>query len=60
MGQRVPGPRKRYTPLKDNTKSFPYENRCECYKKLASRLWPVLFILTYFFLTHTLSSYAGK
>ena len=30
--------------------SFPYENHCECYKKLASRSWPVLFTLTYFFL----------
>ena len=29
--------------------SFPYENHCECYKKLASGLWPVLFTLTYFF-----------
>ena len=26
--------------------SFPYENYCECYKKLASRSWPVLFTLT--------------
>ena len=25
--------------------SFPNENHCECYKKLASRSWPVLFIL---------------
>ena len=30
--------------------SFPYENHCESYKKLASRPWPVLFALTYFFL----------
>ena len=29
---------------------FPYENHCKCYKKLASRLWPVLFTLTDFFL----------
>ena len=30
--------------------SFPYENNCKCYKKLASKLWPVLFTLPYFFL----------
>ena len=29
--------------------SFPYENQCESDKKLASRFWPVLFTLTYFF-----------
>ena len=29
---------------------FPLENHCKCYKKLASRLWPVLFTLTDFFL----------
>ena len=29
---------------------FPYENHLECYKKLASRSWPVLFTLIYFFL----------
>ena len=35
--------------------SIPCENHCECYKKLASRLWPVLFTLTYFFsYTYTL------
>ena len=28
---------------------FPYENHCECYKKLASQSWPVLFTITYFF-----------
>ena len=42
------------------SQSFPYENHCKCYKKLASRLWPVLYILTHFFLIHTLSSSAGK
>ena len=26
--------------------SFPYEYHWECYKKLGSRLWPVLFTLT--------------
>ena len=31
------------------TQSFPYENHCNCYKKLASRLWSMLFTLTYFF-----------
>ena len=31
-----------------------------CYKKLASRLWPMLFILTDFFLLHTLFSSAAK
>ena len=40
--------------------SFPYENHCECYKKLVSRWWPVLFTLTYFFLTHTHSCSAAK
>ena len=35
---------------------FPHENHCMCYKKLPSRLWPVLFTLTYFFLIHKLSS----
>ena len=40
--------------------SFPYENHGECYKKLVSRLWHVLFTLTYYFLQHTLSSSAGK
>ena len=34
------------------TKSFPYENHCDCYKKLTSRSWLVLFTLTYFFLIH--------
>ena len=33
--------------------SFPYEHHCECYKKLASWSWPVLFALTNFFLIHT-------
>ena len=28
------------------SQSFPYENHCECYKKLASSLWPVQFTLT--------------
>ena len=40
--------------------SFPYENHGECYKKLVSRLWHVLFTLTCYFLQHTLSSSAGK
>ena len=31
----------------------------ECYKKLASISWPVLFTLNYFFLIHTLSSSAA-
>ena len=26
--------------------SFPYENHCECYRKLASSSWPVLFTRT--------------
>ena len=33
--------------------SFPYENQCECYKKLAWRSWPVLSTLTDFFFIHT-------
>ena len=32
-----------------SNQSFPWENHFECYKKLASRLWPVLFTLIYFF-----------
>ena len=35
--------------------SLPYENHCECYKNLAWRLWPVIFIFTYFFLIHKFS-----
>ena len=35
---------------------FHMNHLSECYKKLVSRLWPVLFTLTYFFLTHTLFS----
>ena len=35
--------------LKFNIQSFPYENHCKCYKKLASRLWFVLLTFTYFF-----------
>ena len=31
-----------------DTKSFPYENNCECYKKLASKMWPVLFTVIFF------------
>ena len=38
----------------NHVNSFPYENCCECYKKLASRLWPGLFTHFNFFLTHTL------
>ena len=30
--------------------SFSYENLCESYKKFASRSWPILFTLSYFFL----------
>ena len=46
--------------------SFSYENHCECYKKLTSRLWHVLFIYIYIyiltrcFLIHTLSSSEEK
>ena len=39
---------------------FSKENHCECYKKLVSRSWPVLFTFTYFFLIYTLYSSAGK
>ena len=41
-----------YPPVKPQ--SFPYENQCEYYIKLALRSWPVLFTLTYFFYTYTL------
>ena len=34
---------------KDLIQSFPYKNHCECYKKLASRSWPVLFTLNLIF-----------
>ena len=40
--------------------SFPYENYREYYKKLAWRLWSVLFTLTEFFLIHGLSLSKGK
>ena len=36
------------------TQSFPYENNCQCYKKLASRSQPMLFTPTYF-CSHTYS-----
>ena len=39
--------------------SFSNKNHCECYKKLASRSWPVLFTLP-FFLLHTLFSSVAK
>ena len=39
-----------------DTESFPYETQCECYKKVASRLRPILFTVTSFFLSHTHSS----
>ena len=42
------------------TQSFPYENHGECYKKLSSRLWPMLFTLTNFSLLHTLFSSVAK
>ena len=41
------------------TRSFPCENHCKCYKKLASRLWSMLYTLTIFFL-YILSSSTGK
>ena len=40
--------------------SFPYENHCECYKRLTLISQPVLFTLTYFFVIHTPSSSAAK
>ena len=40
--------------------SWPYKNHCDFYKRLASRLWPVLLTLTDFFLLYTLSSSAAK
>ena len=43
-----------------NNQSFPYKNHCKHYKKVASRLRPMLFTLTKFFLKHTLSSSEGK
>ena len=38
-----------------NDQFFPYKNHCKNYKKVASRLRPMLFTLTKFFLKHTLS-----
>ena len=35
--------------LKPMYQSFPYENHCECCKKLIQRSWFVLFALIYFF-----------
>ena len=49
-----------HSSFKEQAQFFPYENHCECYKKLASRSWLMLFTLTTFFLIHTLSSSAGK
>ena len=40
--------------------SCPYEHHCKCYKKLASRSWPVLFTLTCYFPVHAFSSSARK
>ena len=34
--------------------SFPDENHCKCFKKLASTLWSLLFTLTIFSFTYTL------
>ena len=36
--------------VQNRPQSFPYGNLCKCYKKLASRLSPVLFTLTFFFI----------
>ena len=36
------------TRLQQHTQSFPYENHCECYKKLVSRSRPVLFTLKHY------------
>ena len=33
--------------------SFPHKNHCRCNKKLAARLWPVLFTLTVFLNIHS-------
>ena len=49
-----------YTSIPTWTQSFPYENHCECYKKLTSSSWPMLFTPTDFFsFTYTLLS-CGK
>ena len=42
-----------------NNHSFPNKNHRKHYKKVASRLWLMLFTLTKFFLKHTLSSSEG-
>ena len=41
-----------FSPKQYLLQSFPCENHYKCCKKLTSRLWPVLFILTYF-ISHT-------
>ena len=41
--------------------SFSYENHCECYKKLASRLWPVLFtLISYLFFSYKYTLFCWK
>ena len=43
-----------------NNQYFPYKNYCKHYKKVSSRLRPMLFTPSNFFLKHTLSSSEGK
>ena len=43
-----------------NNQYFPYKNHGKHYKKVASKLWPMLSTLPRFFLKHTLSSSEGK
>ena len=43
-----------------NNQSFSYKNHPKHYKKVASRLRPMLFTLTIFFLKHALSSSEAK
>ena len=39
-----------YNLAQGRSQFFPYENNCKCYKKLVSRLWPMLFTHTCLFL----------
>ena len=44
----------------DGSQSFLNKNHCKCYKKFASRSWPMLLTLPNFFLMNTLLSFARK
>ena len=39
----------------DGSQSFLNENHCKCYKKLASRLWPMLLTLAFLYMIYITS-----